>query len=205
MIGFVIPSIGRPTIKNTLNSLLNQTEIEWKCYVGFDGKKQSDIDPLILVDDSRIKYFYFGEKLGSEKEHHGNAGQVRNAIIRNIDSDIEWIAFVDDDDTLSKYYIEILNLEKTKNDFDCCVFRMRYDKNNSKVVPPFGMNYLAQNFVGISFCVKKDFLDNNQVLFENNNAEDFMLLKQITDKDGKIHISPHVTYNVNGCQYDGQK
>lgn len=203
MIGFVIPSVGRPTIKDTLNSLLNQTDSEWKCYVGFDGKKESDIDPSILVNDSRINYFYLGEKLGSEKEHHGNAGQVRNVIIEKMDSNIEWIAFVDDDDTLSKYYIEVFKHEKSKKDFDCCVFRMRYDKDNIKVIPPFEMNYLAQNFVGISFCVKRDFVNKNQILFENNNAEDFMFLKQINDKGGIIHMSSHVTYNVNGYQYYG--
>lgn len=201
MIGFVIPSVGRETITHTLRSLLDQTNQEWKCFVGFDGKKQSDIDSSLLIDDDRIQYFYLGEKLGSEKAHHGNAGQVRNAIIRNLSDDIDWIGFVDDDDTLSKYYVEILELEKTKTDFDCCVFRMRYDKDNQRVLPPFEMNYLAQNFVGISFCVKKQFIDKNEVLFENNNAEDFMFLKQINDKGGKIHMSPHVTYNVNGYQY----
>lgn len=203
MIGFVIPSVGRKTITHTLKSLLNQTNQEWKCYVGFDGKKQSDIDPLILIDDDRIQYFYLGEKLGSEKEHHGNAGQVRNAIIKNLSDDVDWIGFLDDDDTLSKYYVEILELEKSKKDFDCCVFRMRYDKDNQRVIPPPEMNYLAQNFVGISFCVKKEFIDKNKVLFENNNAEDFMFLKQINDKGGKIYMSPHVTYNVNGYQYYG--
>ena len=64
MIGFVIPSIGRETITYTLESLINQTNPNWKCYVGFDGKKKSDIDSSILISDERIKYFYFGEKLG---------------------------------------------------------------------------------------------------------------------------------------------
>jgi hypothetical protein len=201
MIGFVVPSVGRPTLRNTLNSLVGQSNPNWKCFVGFDGKKQSEIDPSILVDDNRINYFYFGKKLGSEKEFHGNAGQVRNAIIRNVTEEIDWVAFVDDDDTLSQYYVEIFELEKNKVNFDCCVFRMRYDKNNQKVVPPFGMNHLAQNFVGISFCAKKEFIDNNQVFFENDNAEDFMFLKQLSDKGGKIHLSSHVTYNVNGYSY----
>lgn len=203
MIGFVIPSIGRETITYTLKSLLNQTNPNWKCFVGFDGKKQSDIDCSLLVDDNRIHYFYFGEKMGSEVEHHGNAGLVRNEIIKNISDDVEWIGFVDDDDTISKYYVEILNLEKTKTDFDCCVFRMRYDKDNQKVIPPFGMNYIAQNFVGISFCVKKKFITENKILFENNNAEDFMFLNLINDSGGIIHMSPHITYNVNGYQYYG--
>lgn len=196
MIGFVIPSIGRETLKHSLQSLLNQTDSDWKCWVGFDGKSESEIDKSILVDDNRITYLYFSEKQG-QSAHHGNAGLVRNAIIGNVDSDINWIAFLDDDDTLSKYYVEIFKLEKTKSSFDCCVFRMRYDKDNQKIVPPFGMNYLAQNFVGISFCVRKEFIDKNQVFFENNNAEDFMFLKKLSDRGAKIYISPHVAYNVN--------
>lgn len=203
MIGFVIPSIGRSTIKFTLESLVNQTNPNWKCYVGFDGKNKIDIDSSILINDDRIKYFYFGEKLGDEKQHHGNAGQVRNSIIKHMDNDIEWIGFVDDDDTLSKYYVEILDLEKTKGDFDCCVFRMRYDRDNKKVIPPLGMNKIQQNFVGISFCVRKKFVDEYKIAFINDNAEDFKFLKQISDNGGKIHISNHVTYNVNGHEYNG--
>ena len=203
MIGFIIPSIGRSSIKYTLESLLKQTHQEWKCYVGFDGKKQNEIDSSILVDDNRIKYIYFGEKIGDESQYHGNAGQVRNLIIDNMDDDIDWIGFVDDDDTLSKYYVEILELEKTKYDFDCCVFRMRYDKNNDKVIPPFGMNIIQQNFVGISFCVNKKFIDENKILFVNDNAEDFKFLKQINENGGKIYISNHVAYNVNGYTYNG--
>lgn len=205
MIGFIIPSIGRSSIRYTLESLLKQTHQEWKCWVGFDGKKQNQIDSSILVNDNRINYLYFGEKMGDESQHHGNAGQVRNEIIRNVGDDVDWIGFVDDDDTLSKYYVEILELEKTKFDFDCCVFRMRYDENNDKVIPPFGMNVIRQNFVGISFCINKKFMNDNQISFINDNAEDFNFLKQISDIGGKIHISNHITYNVNGHRYYGQK
>lgn len=205
MINFIIPSIGRSTINYTLNSLVNQTKTNWNCFVGFDGKSEGDIDSNIIVDDSRIKYIYLKDKIGSEKEHHGNAGQVRNCIIDNIDNNLEWIGFVDDDDTLSKFYIEIFELEKSKHKFDCCVFRMRYDKNNEKVIPPLGMDYLKQNYVGISFCVNREFIKTKNIKFCNDNAEDFKFLKEICDNGGKIHISSHITYNVNGYQYYGQK
>jgi len=203
MIGFVVPSIGRDSIKFTLQSLTNQTNPNWKCWVGFDGKCEDDIDKNNLIEDSRINYLYFKDKLGVSA-HHGNAGYVRNSIISHITEDCEWIGFVDDDDTLSKFYIEILELEKTKSEFDCCVFRMRYDKDNQKVIPPFGMNHLQQNYVGISFCVSKKFITENNIKFTNDNAEDFKFLKEINDKGGKIHISSHITYNVNGYSY-GQK
>ena len=200
MIGFVVPSIGRDSIKFTLQSLTNQTNPNWKCWVGFDGKCEDDIDKNNLIEDSRINYLYFKDKLGVSA-HHGNAGYVRNSIISHITEDCEWIGFVDDDDTLSKFYIEILELEKTKSEFDCCVFRMRYDKDNQKVIPPFGMNHLQQNYVGISFCVSKKFIAKNNIKFTNDNAEDFKFLKEINDKGGKIYISPHITYNVNGHSY----
>jgi hypothetical protein len=44
----------------------------------------------------------------------------------------------------------------------------------------------------------------NKISFMNDNAEDFMFLKEIGDKGGKIRVSPHITYNVNGHSY-GQK
>lgn len=200
MISFVIPSIGRDTLKYSLESLINQTDLNWKCIVGFDGKTKNDIDKGILVDDSRIEYLYLSEKRG-ESNHHGNAGLVRNSIIEHIDDSVEWVGFLDDDDTISKFYIEILNLEKTKGEFDCCVFRMRYDKDNEKVIPPFGMNHLQQNYVGISFCVRKKFVDDHKIKFVNSNSEDFKFLKEIHDRGGRIHISSHVVYNVNGCSY----
>ena len=200
MISFVIPSVGRDTLKYSLESLINQTEVNWECVVGFDGKTESDIDKSILVNDKRIKYLYLSEKMG-ESNHHGNAGLVRNSIIECVDDSTEWIGFLDDDDTISKFYIEILNLEKTKAEFDCCVFRMRYDKDNQKVIPPFGMNYLQQNYVGISFCVRKKFVDDHKIKFVNSNSEDFKFLNEIHDSGGKIYISSHVTYNVNGHTY----
>jgi glycosyltransferase involved in cell wall biosynthesis len=200
MISFVIPSIGRNTIKYSIQSLLNQTIQDWKCVIGFDGIAEGDIDKGILVDDSRIEYLYLSEKMG-QSAHHGNAGLVRNSIIEQLSDDTEWIGFLDDDDTLTRFYIEILELEKTKFKFDCCVFRMRYDKDNQKVIPPFGMNHLQQNYVGISFCVSKKFITENNIKFTNDNAEDFKFLKEIHDRGGRIHISSHITYNVNGHSY----
>ena len=199
MIEFVIPSIGRETLKSSLTSLLNQTDPNWKCLVGFDGKTEDDVDKSILIDDDRIEYFYFPTKQG-QSAHHGNAGLVRNSIISNSNNDVEWIGFLDDDDTLSKFYVEILKQELSKHTFDCCVFRMRYDIDNRKVLPPFGMNDIIQNYVGISFAVNKKFLIDNNLKFENNNAEDFLMLQQIKSK-GVVHISSHVCYNVNGHSY----
>ena len=161
MINFVVPSIGRDTLKFTLESLVNQTDSDWECWVGFDGLTKEDVDADILIDDDRIHYIYMKDKLGNAG-HHGNAGLVRNSIIEQIDNDRKWIGFVDDDDTLNVDYVKTTKrVEEEAPDFDVCVYRMQYDRHGMKIVPPPGMKNIQQNYVGISFFAKKKFIEDN--------------------------------------------
>lgn len=192
MIDFIVPSVGRETLPNSCNSLLNQTAPNWKCYVGFDGLNKSQVSNALLVEDSRINYLYLPEKLGTS-EFHGNAGRVRNKIMESIETRSEWTGFLDDDDTLSQYYVEILNNEVQREKYDCYVFRMNH---NGNIIPPYDMDTLQQNYVGISFCVNTEFLVNNNISFVNNNAEDFLFLQSIMEHAGKIKILPFVGYFV---------
>ena len=155
MINFIVPSVGRSTLKNTLESLINQTNPNWECWVGFDGLSEDQIDQSILVYDDRIHYLYLKEKLGAFT-HNGNAGEVRNYLISQISNDYDWIGFVDDDDTLREYYVEKLDEELNNNKFDCCVFRM---VSGESIIPPLEIeDQILQGFVGISFCVNKKFI-----------------------------------------------
>jgi glycosyltransferase involved in cell wall biosynthesis len=205
MINFIIPSIGRTTLKRTLESLINQSNPNWECWVGFDGLAEEEVDKNILVNDDRIHYLYIKDKLGtffynSGVNHNtGNAGLVRNYIISNIDNNYEWVGFVDDDDSLKSYYIEKLVEEINRTSFDCCIFRMNA---NGNIIPPLGMNKVIQNFVGISFCVKKKFLENKQIQFINSPSEDYTMLESINNAGGEIYLSEYVTYNVLG---DGER
>lgn len=192
MIDIIIPSIGRETVLRSCNSVLNQTHPNWNCYVGFDGLSKGQVNPDLLVDDWRIRYLYLDEKLGTS-DFHGNAGLVRNKIIESIENPSEWIGFLDDDDSLSQYYVEIIEKEIEKEDCDCFVFRMNL---TGKIIPDFSMNHIEQNHVGISFCVKRKFIEENNIKFENNNAEDFLFLQEIIKHSGKIKILPYVGYFV---------
>ena len=200
MINFIVPSIGRPTLKSTLQSLINQTNPNWECWVGFDGLSKNQVEDTLLINDSRIHYLFSVDKVG-EKKHHGNAGLVRNWIISNINNNYEWIGFVDDDDTLSSDYIERLIQNINYTDFDCCVFRMRYDAENIKIIPPLNMVEIRQNYVGISFCVKRNFIIDSNIKFINSNSEDYQFLENIHLKGGIIYLSEYITYNVNGHMY----
>jgi glycosyltransferase involved in cell wall biosynthesis len=192
MIDFIVPSIGRPTIKRSLESLLLQTNPNWNCYVGFDGLEQKNVSNQLLIKDSRIQYLYLKEKLGSSS-FHGNAGLVRNKIISSIEKPSTWIGFLDDDDTLSKHYIDLLTKEIEKDECDCYIFRMDL---NGTIIPEMNLNTIIQNHVGISFCVKRDFIVSHNILFKNDNAEDYKFLESIGNAGGKIKILPFITYFV---------
>lgn len=219
MITFVIPSIGRPCITKTLRSLINQTNPNWRCLVGFDGLKKGDIDENILIHDDRIEYIFLNDRIGElhrnnevlsqlvlDDTAHGVAGKVRNVIIDHIQSDTEWIAFVDDDDTLISRYVELFYEEKSKHEFDCISFRMRLTAGNLNVLPPFHRgNEFSEDLacsIGISFCVNKKFIDDNNIRFVASGLEDFSFLHELYSKQGKIYISNYVTYNVKGCYYE---
>jgi hypothetical protein len=116
-------------------------------------------------------------------------------LIEQIDNDYEWIGFVDDDDTLRPYYIEKLLEEKNNTTFDCCIFRMI---NGSIIIPSLDTNQVIQNLVGISFCVKKNFIKEKGIKFENSTCEDYKILELIHNSGGEIYMSEHITYNVRG-------
>lgn len=206
MINFIVPSVGRSTLNDTLQSLINQTDPNWKCWVGFDGISEDQIDKDLLINDSRINYLYLKDRLGiftynaGANTNTGSAGKVRNYLIEQIDNEYEWIGFVDDDDTLRPYYIEKLLEEKNNNDkFDCCIFRMIH---GSVIIPPPNMNQVIHNFVGISFCVKKNFMKQKCIKFENSTFEDYKILELINNSGGEIYMSEHITYNVKANNND---
>ena len=192
MITFIIPSIGRLTLNRAIKSLLSQTEQQWKCIIGFDGIKQNDLK-FELIKDERIKYLFLEKSGYSNPLGHGQAGEVRNQIMKY--SETDWIAFLDDDDSLSVNYVSLFNEETQNKVFDCCLFRMKM-KDTNQIIPPLHINNIIQNMAGISFCVNKKFIDDNEIQFENNDTEDFYYLNNIQKNAGIIHISRYITYNV---------
>ncbi len=178
IITFIIPTIGRDTLLRTVNSLLNQSDPNWKAIVVCDGISN------ISFGDSRISSVNI-EKTGISN----HAGAVRNFGIRMANT--EWVAFVDDDDTLSSDYLKKFKQELDLNpDADCIIFRMQ-DKVRGPL-PPAKSNNFKQNYVGISFAVRKSLA----VEFEPSATEDFYYLDKVRNLKKKIIISPHITYFI---------
>jgi glycosyltransferase involved in cell wall biosynthesis len=113
-ITFIIPTIGRNTLLNSINCLKNQTVQSWKAIIIFDGIKSN-----ICNNDNRIKIVEINKTgVGSN-----SAGNVRNYGISLVDTD--WIAFLDDDDLIANDYIEsFYNELKLYPSIDVLIFRM---------------------------------------------------------------------------------
>jgi glycosyltransferase involved in cell wall biosynthesis len=182
-ITFIIPTIGRDTLQNTIDCLLNQTDPKWKAIIVFDG-----ILPNITNDDERIKIVTC-PKVGEKN----SGGLVRNYGINLADT--EWIAFVDDDDGIKNTYVEIFLDEITHYcNNDLIIFRMIYP-DNVLLLPPVDTDNFYFCKVGISFVVKKKIFDSG-LIFVPGQFEDYTFLDKVREQKYKIMISRYLLYFV---------
>ncbi len=185
MITFIIPTINRNTLNRSIDCLLSQYNPNWKAIVAFDGL------PALHFPDPRITSISV-PKTG--KLNH--AGNVRNIAISKADTD--WVAFLDDDDTISNDYVDRL-VEETKENPEakCIIFRMKTSFDPVGILPEPNHNTFYKCRVGISFAIKKEI----NINFEPSHIEDFIILNKIRENGHKIIISPYVTYFVreNPC------
>jgi glycosyltransferase involved in cell wall biosynthesis len=180
-ITFIIPSLNRPTITRSVESLLKQTNPNWQCIIIYDG-----VDGVEFNDD-RIKCLKI-EKTGRVGPHNGESGLVRNFGIK--ESKTEWIGFLDDDDTLHQDYVKDLFEKYSKYDF--VVWRMVY--SDGRVLPPPNNDDLLFGSVGISFCFKNKF---ENLLFDNNrNGEDYDMVIKLKSLTSNFVVTPEVYYNI---------
>ena len=196
LITFIIPTIGRLTLIDSIKSLLNQSDNRWNAIIIFDGI-ECNIDKEI-ISDSRIKYYEI-EKCG---RNINQAGFVRNYAINKLVEDC-WIAFLDDDDIISNDYIETFfkELELYQN-VDVYIYRMLMGE---RIVPKLDeSNNFFVSDVGISFILKKKIFDDG-LDFIPDSAEDYLLLNRIRELDYKIMISPYVKYFVKNSKIDNFK
>jgi len=191
IVTFIIPTIGRESLEKALQSLYNQTITDWKAIVIFDG-----LEPNITTNDERVTITKC-EKAGTSEVVNGiekpnGAGNVRNFGIKMADT--EWIAFLDDDDTLAHTYLECLYNEiHLCYNVDVVIFRMVHPEYG--VLPKVSSTHFQKYEVGISFAVKRKIF-NDELMFISSHDEDYVLLCNIRDKGHKIVMSPYVKYFV---------
>jgi hypothetical protein len=201
-ITFIIPTIGRHSLIDTIDSLYKLNSEDWRAIIVFDCIGNNIIinnlyEEITKIDiHNKIKIIENDKHIGNQSKRN-SAGLVRNIGIATIDFLTEWIGFVDDDDTLSPYYINNLKTEiKITPDIELCIFRMIYE--NGFVLPGKYDRNLLRGKVGISFALKYDLT--LKYLFTNNPFEDFIYLKTIQTAGIKILISSFISYYVR-CKY----
>lgn len=186
----------------------------WQAIVAFD-----DVEPTIS-SYYNIKAIRTPTKLGFGVN---SAGQVRNFAVDQLSksygsslASIEemyyivqpWVGFVDDDDTLSEFYLQIFEETRSNNkEVDLIIFRMQYE--DKSVLPPpgfIGEIKELENKVGISFaCSLKLF--NMLGGFKPSSGEDFDFLKRAEEAGAKIKLVDEIGYYVAplGCPPDRRK
>jgi len=198
MITFIIPSIGRESLFYSAESLINQTITEWKAIIVLDGITINMLNNNILnlLEDERFEVHEI-EKVGL---NINQAAKVRNYGMSVVDENCEWIAFLDDDDTIARDYIETF-----KNELfiypECDVYIYRMINNDHRVIPKLNsMNFQVCD-VGISFIIKRNIYISG-LEFEPDGTEDYIYLNKIRKNGYKIIISPYVKYYVRNFEYD---
>ena len=228
-ITFIIPTIGRYTLPDAIDCLLNQTCLEWKAIIIFDG-----IEPTIRISDNRITIIQCEKR--HDRTYFHSAGYVRNYGIQFATT--EWVAFLDDDDGIKPTYVETFLKEVADYDNDVIIFRMTrieyaklpvsfvdklnnmkpdeidvlksYDTNPNNeeeflfrvfYTMPFDKidNFYESN-VGISFAAKKSLFDSG-IIFKTSHIEDFEFLDTVRKNNHKMMISPYLLYHVNNYDF----
>lgn len=183
MITIIVPTIARPSLVHSIQSLLNQTNPNWQAMVVFDG-----VEPISIPTDDRITVLR-SHKLGMIKTPHCCAGHVRNYALDHVAT--EWVGFLDDDDCLTPDYVEKF-YKYSQEDVDLILFKLVFPDGR---VMPSGSDFVLYD-CGISFCLKTK----HNLRFVNSHIEDYLFLDNVKKLGIKYKVVDEVVYLVNWRQ-----
>ena len=183
LVSIVIPYYKKKKfIKQTINSVLNQTYKKFEVIIIYDDDKLSDLDYLkkIVSLDKRINLIINKKKLG--------AGFSRNKGIKL--SKGKYIAFLDSDDYWSKNKLktQIAFMDVNKHIISHTTYQI-VNQNNEKISIRRARNFfeiqdlLYSCDIGLSTVILKKNLFSKKIKFPNiKTKEDFVLWLSILNK-----------------------
>ncbi len=189
---FIIPTINRPTLSRSIQSLETQTNPNWQSIIIYDTQDQVDLNKFKSNKIQTLKSNNSG-KIGSKNyslDHHSSAGLIRNCGINRTTTN--WTAFLDDDDVITPNYVDLLFTKYSH--FDLVIFRMNYLAHGCIIPNPVDSQIKFGN-VGISFAFKTP---KKPILFSNNShGEDYIFVDNLIKSGYRYTITDEVCYIVN--------
>lgn len=178
---FIIPTIGRPTLKRAIESILALSDT--LIVVIYDGNKQN-----LPIKNDNIIYL-------ETKKHCKNAGIVRNFgisyVIKNINT--KYISFLDDDDIVKPNFNMIVNDHKT---YDVIIHSIEFPyhpKGRKKLPLKSGLG-ISRGSMGIAMSIKTDILRKHSVKFTNTKGEDYIFAKSLINKGCSHYKTGIISY-----------
>lgn len=184
IITFIVPSLGRPTLIRTLESIQSQTNVLHHTIVVFDGEDAAQASPVKSYPNTTF--------LTSPKQ--GRAGLVRNFALPHVKT--EWTGFVDDDDTLSPGYIDELLI----NTCDLLVFSTSAFHHGGEHIDPDrsikNASDLRIGVIGIAYALKTTLWTSNPFT-SLAKGEDIDVLLKVRNSGYKVIITKFIGYFIN--------
>lgn len=182
-ITFILPTLGRDSLKKSIESIINQTNKKWKAIVIFDG---CQINKNLIVEHNQISYYEIEKSDGVINQ----ASSVRNYGLKFVKT--QWVGFLDDDDTIASDYVDFFY--KEMNLFHCDVYVYRMINKDLTIFPSLKSKNIIPCDIGISFiCTLKLF---ESISFQNSHCEDYDFLKKVFDAKKLIIFSNTIKYFV---------
>lgn len=183
---FVIPTKGRSTLGRAIGSVMDQTQRNGAWSLVVVGDKVPGLEDTFL--HPRVHFVNLPFKLGRENM----GGRVRNVGMEMAVSD--WLAFVDDDDVVDPHYVEWLKEEQ--EGADLVMFRMKHAPSmlNGVILPD--KRGLVLGGFGISFALRREFVERSGVRFRNSHCEDYEMVESCKIKGARIKQSSRIAYYV---------
>jgi GR25 family glycosyltransferase involved in LPS biosynthesis len=180
---FIVPSMNRPTLYDSINSVVLSPEWNWECHVMMDGVSVSN-----YIANEHVHYHYL-DKLGS-------AGLVRNEGFKFVDT--RWTCFLDDDDEILLTYIPSLMKYSRDNPKTDIIIFTYIDETNGRTCPGNGDNRFIVGNVPICFAIKTEFIRKYNIKFKDNICEDFDFIMDCKRLGANILFTHDYQYKVKG-------
>lgn len=188
-------------IKSAIESVLKQTLEDFEIVIVDDASTDNTVDVITSIEDSRIRLF-------KNLKNKGPA-YSRNKAIKEARG--KWIAFLDSDDWWEEKRLDVLVrlAENHKVDMICDDLYLIYDGDKkpwtteltNKKLKLTSDTYLSpqmvvENGAGMQPLIKKDFLLNNSLEFDENlyYGEDYKLYLECLVNGAELLLHPKPMY-----------